>query len=65
MLKFGFRIKNRKEIIGQLPRLLLGGIKSFVGAIPNGNTGGANIHPLKSMTIPADIQDLFDKHTNI
>jgi len=64
MLKFGFRIKSVKEVIGQLPRLVMGGIKSFVGTIPIGNTGGANVHPLKPMTIPADIQDLFDKHTN-
>ena len=64
MLKFGFRVKNTKEIIGQLPRLVFGGIKSFVGTIPVGNTGGANVHPLKPMAIPEDIQQLFDKHTN-
>ena len=34
MLKFGIKIKNSKEIIGQLPRLLVGGVKSFVGKIP-------------------------------
>ena len=34
MLKFGFSIKNRKEILGQIPRLLVSGIKSFVGVIP-------------------------------
>lgn len=64
MLKFGFRIKNVKEIIGQLPRLLFGGVKSFVGTVPVGNTGGASVPPLKSMAIPADIQKLFDKYTN-
>lgn len=64
MLKFGFRIKSAKEIIGQLPRLLFGGVKSFVGTVPVGNTGGANVHPLKPMKIPADIQELFDKYKN-
>ncbi|MDZ7650184.1 MAG: DUF3703 domain-containing protein [Cytophagales bacterium] len=48
MLKFGFRIKDTKEIIGQLPRLLVGGVKSFVGKIPVGNTGGANVPPLRT-----------------
>lgn len=59
MLRFGFAIKDSKEILGQLPRLLVGGIKSFVGKIPLGNTGGANVHPLHSMALPADIQILF------
>lgn len=62
MLKFGFRIKSSKEIIGQLPRLLFGGVKSFVGTVPVGNTGGANAHPLKPMPIPSDIQELFEKY---
>ena len=56
MLKFGIRIKNIKEIIGQVPRLLVGGVKSFVGKIPVGNTGGANVPPLRPMEIPADLQ---------
>lgn len=55
MLRFGIKIKNRKEVIGQVPRLLVGGVKSFVGTIPVGNTGGADVPPLKSMEIPGDI----------
>lgn len=55
MLMFGIRIKNSREIIGQLPRLMIGGIKSFVGKIPIGNTGGANVPPFKAMDIPEDI----------
>lgn len=55
MLKFGIKVKNRREIIGQLPRLLVGGVKSFVGKIPVGNTGGANVPPLQPMEIPEDI----------
>lgn len=60
MLKFGFRIKDPKEILGQLPRLLVGGIKSFVGKIPVGNTGGANVPPLRSMVIPQDLKSILD-----
>jgi hypothetical protein len=56
MLRFGFVIKSAKEIHGQLLRLLAGGVKSFIGTIPEGNTGGANVPPLKKMAIPADIQ---------
>jgi hypothetical protein len=55
MLGFGIKIKNGKEIIGQIPRLLVGGVKSFVGKIPVGNTGGANVPALKPMEIPEDL----------
>lgn len=59
MLQFGIRIKSTKEIFGQVPRLLVGGVKSFVGKIPLGNTGGANVPPLKSLPIESDILALF------
>jgi hypothetical protein len=55
MFLFGIRVKNRKEVMGQIPRLLVGGVKSFVGRIPVGNTGGANVPPLQSMEIPEDL----------
>jgi hypothetical protein len=34
---------------------LFGGVKSFVGKIPVGNTGGANVPPLLPMVIPEDL----------
>ena len=51
MLQFGFRIKDWKEIRGQILRLGVGGIKSFVGKVQVGNTGGANVRPLQFMEI--------------
>lgn len=59
MLRFGIKIKNKKEILGQLPRLLLGGVKSFVGKIPTGNTGGANVPPLRVMEIPEELKNMM------
>lgn len=55
MFLFGIKIKNWKEVVGQIPRLLVGGIKSFVGKIPVGNTGGADVPPLFPMEIPEDL----------
>lgn len=63
MFLFGIQTKNIKEILGQIPRLLLGGVKSFVGNIPIGNTGGANVPPLKPMEIPQDLLTIINKHT--
>ena len=61
MLQFGFKIKNIKEILGQIPRLIFGGIKSFVGKIPVGNPGGANVPPLKPFPIDEDLKIIFKK----
>lgn len=62
MLCFGIRIKNGKEVLGQIPRLLIGGVKSFVGHIPVGNTGGANVSPLRPMEIPPDLSDILSAY---
>lgn len=64
MLKFGIRIKSTREICGQIPRLLFGGIKSFVGEIPVGNTGGANVPPLRPMEIPHDLKEIIKRYKN-
>ena len=63
MLQFGIKIKSTKEIVGQIPRLLVGGVKSFVGHIPVGNTGGANVPPLKVMEIPEDIKEILNSNS--
>ena len=62
MFLFGIKIKNAKEVIGQIPRLLVGGVKSFVGHIPVGNTGGANVPPLKPMEIPQDLLTIINQN---
>ena len=59
MLLFGIHIKDTKEVIGQIPRLLVGGVKSFVGKIPVGNTGGANIPALKPLPISDELLAIF------
>ena len=64
MLIFGIKLKRKKEVFGQLPRLMVGGIKSFVGKIPNGNTGGADVPPLKVMEIPEDLKTIMRPFRN-
>ena len=62
MFLFGIKLKNWKEVMGQIPRLLVGGVKSFVGHIPVGNTGGANVPPLQPMEIPEDLLSIINNH---
>ncbi|GAA4113380.1 hypothetical protein GCM10022393_12330 [Aquimarina addita] len=61
MLQFGIKIKSGKEVIGQIPRLIFGGIKSFVGKIPVGNPGGSNVPPLQPFPIKKELKDIFTK----
>ncbi len=61
MLLFGFRIKSKQEIFGQIPRLLFGGVKSFVGKVPLGNPGGADVPPLRAFPIEPELQAIFNK----
>jgi hypothetical protein len=61
MFLFGVRLKNWKEVLGQIPRLFAGGVKSFVGHIPVGNTGGANVPPLQPMEIPEDLMAMIKR----
>ncbi len=65
MLNFGIKIKDGREILGQIPRLLIGGVKSFVGNIPVGNTGGANVLPLQPMEIPEDLKEIMRPYRTI
>lgn len=60
MFQFGIAQKDMKEVVGQIPRLLVGGVKSFVGHVPLGNTGGANVPPLKPMEIPEDLAAIIN-----
>ncbi|WP_187264688.1 DUF3703 domain-containing protein [Pontibacter beigongshangensis] len=64
MLRFGLKTKNTREAIGQLPRLLVGGVKFWAGMIPVGNTGGANVPPLRPMPIPDDLQQIIRSANN-
>lgn len=63
MLYFGLKVKKFKEVLGQIPRLLLGGVKSFVGCVPIGNTGGANVPPLKVMEVPEDLSAIIKNNS--
>jgi hypothetical protein len=63
MTVFGIKTKNYHEVMGQIPRLLMGGILSFFGKIPVGNTGGANVPALQHMEIPEELKQIIKKST--
>ena len=54
MLKVGFRLGDFREMIGQVFRILASLFVSRIW-VPRGNTGGANVSPLRSMDVPSDL----------
>ncbi len=59
MLLWGLRHRKPREVIGQLTRLIGAATKTWIGLIPQGNTGGANVSAFKSMAIPDDLAHLI------
>lgn len=60
MLGFGWRRSDRREIVGQLTRIVAAALFSRLW-IPEGNTGGANVNPLKPMPVPDDLATLLQR----
>jgi hypothetical protein len=56
MLGYGLRRRDRREIVGQMVRLVVAAPGTWTGRYPVGNTGGANVSALKPMPIPDDLQ---------
>ncbi|MDY7225050.1 DUF3703 domain-containing protein [Hyalangium rubrum] len=59
MFTFAWRTQNYRELLGQLPRLLLAGPGSLLGRAPRGNTGGTSVGIFTPMPIPEDLQALL------
>jgi len=56
MLGAGLRRRDRREVVGQLLRLVVAGPGSLTGRYPVGNTGGADVSALAPMPIPDDLR---------
>lgn len=59
MLGYGVRHRDRREIRGQIARLLVAGPGSALRRYPLGNTGGADVSALAPMNVPDDVRALF------
>jgi hypothetical protein len=59
MLAAAWRRRDRRELAGQLLRLLLAVPGSVSGRYPAGNTGGADVSAFQPMPIPEDLRSLL------
>jgi hypothetical protein len=60
MLRFAIARRDRREILGQLVRLILAPLGNITGRLPIGNTGLANVSAFISMEVPSDLQHIVD-----
>jgi len=61
MFLWGIRHRNLGESLGQLIRIVGAAIGTSLGLVPQGNTGGTNVNPFKSMPIPPELAALIEE----
>ena len=59
MLGLAVRTRNRREVIGQLVRIIVAGPGSATGRYPLGNTGRADVPATKPMPVPDDLAEIL------
>jgi hypothetical protein len=64
MLAWGLRNRHPAEVLGQLLRIAGAALLTAFGFVPAGNTGGANVSPVKPMPIPDDLHKLIEEATS-
>ena len=64
MLRWGWRQGEAREVIGQVTRIVGAATKTAFGMVPTGNTGGANVSPVKPMPVPADLAAIIQRCTS-
>lgn len=55
MLMYAVNTRSWREVIGQIPRLLLAGIGSLLGSAPRGNPGTVRVGIFQRTPIPNDL----------
>lgn len=60
MLAWAARQRLSGEVVGQLWRIVGAALKTAWGAVPRGNTGGADVAGWRPMPIPTDLQRVID-----
>ncbi|MTA77440.1 MAG: DUF3703 domain-containing protein [Actinobacteria bacterium] len=61
MLASAWRSRDRREIRGQVLRLLVGGPASTVGRYPIGNSGRARVPATRAMPVQPDLAEMLQR----
>ena len=61
MLLWSIRQRSPQEGLGQLLRIAGAAVTTAVGLVPQGNTGGTNVSPFRSMPLPPELASRIDE----
>lgn len=64
MLRVGWQMKDRREIVGQLLRLFLTPLGHLTGRLPIGNNGRARVSAFAPMPVPDDLAAILRAGTD-
>lgn len=61
MFRWALRRRDAREAIGQIPRLIGAATKTFIGLVPSGNTGGANVSAIQPMPVDPELAAIIER----
>jgi len=61
MLRWAMRHRDAREFAGQLLRIVGAATKTFIGLVPAGNTGGANVSAVRPMPLDPELAAIIDR----
>ena len=61
MLRWGLARRDLREVLGQVFRLAGAATKTFIGLVPTGNTGGANVSPFRPMPVDPELAVIIER----
>ena len=64
MLRLALRLRDWREVVGQLIRLVLAPLGNLTDRLPLGNTGRSNVSAFVPMALPPDLRAILDPHTD-
>jgi len=61
MLGWAWRHRDAREFFGQLLRIVGAATKTFIGLVPSGNTGGANVSAVRRMPLDPELAAIIEQ----
>jgi hypothetical protein len=61
MLRWAWRHRDLREFAGQLLRITGAAALTFIGLVPAGNTGGANVSAVRPMPVDPELAAIIEK----
>ena len=61
MLRWAWRRRDAREFFGQVVRIIGAATKTFIGLVPSGNTGGANVSAVRPMPVDPELAAIIEK----